>query len=126
MKKTNVIALALLFAAACTAIAMSSIPAIASAVVTDLRCEYRVNPLGIDAAKPRLSWKLETGNLKLRGIRQTAYQVLVASSENLLKKDQGDFWDSGKVTSDQSIQVEYADKVAPWLEKQIGKERNNK
>ena len=41
---------------------------------------------------------------------QTAYQVLVASSEELLKKDKGDLWDSGKVESDQSIQVEYAGK----------------
>jgi hypothetical protein len=32
----------------------------------------------------------------------------VASLEALLKKDRGDLWDSGKVASDQSIQVEYA------------------
>jgi alpha-L-rhamnosidase len=86
-----------------------------SGLMTHLRCEYRENPLGIDAAKPRLSWiiqaKNEGGNLKPeRGVRQTAYQVLVASSEALLKKDQGDLWDSGKVASDQSIQVEYAGK----------------
>jgi alpha-L-rhamnosidase len=99
-----------------------------------LRCEYREDPLGIDSRVPRLSWKLETRstsastsakatadlkatadkNLKLetgiRGIKQRAYQVLVASSEELLKKDKGDLWDSGKVASDQSIQVEYAGK----------------
>jgi alpha-L-rhamnosidase len=77
-----------------------------------LRCEYRENPLGIDAEKPRLSWVIEDGGQKsdLRGQRQTAYQVLVASSEELLKKDKGDIWDSGKVASDQSIQVEYAGK----------------
>ncbi|MEI6604208.1 MAG: glycoside hydrolase family 78 protein [Verrucomicrobiota bacterium] len=76
--------------------------------VTNLRCEYLVNPLGIDVGKPRLSWKLETGNLKPeRGIKQTAYQILVASSEVLLKKDQADLWDSGKVVSEQSVLVEY-------------------
>jgi len=87
----------------------------------DLRCEYRENPLGIDVVKPRLGWKIEAkdeGSPDLpesrerpeRGIRQAAYQVLVASSEELLKKDKGDLWDSGKLESDQSIQVEYAGK----------------
>ena len=36
--------------------------------------------------------------------------MLVASTPELLAKDQGDLWDSGKVASDQSIQVEYAGK----------------
>ena len=80
--------------------------------VANLRCEYLNNPLGIDVAKPRLSWVLEeriqeTGD---RGQRQAAYQVLVASTPGLLAKDQGDLWDSGKVASDQSILVEYAGK----------------
>ena len=26
--------------------------------VTDLRCEYLVNPRGIDVVKPRLSWRI--------------------------------------------------------------------
>ena len=46
--------------------------------------------------------------LGLRGERQTAYRVLVASSTALLAKDQGDRWDSGKVQSDQSVLVECA------------------
>ena len=70
-----------------------------------LRCEYHENPLGIDAARPRLSWRV---NDERRGARQTAYQVLVASSAEVLAGDVGDVWDSGKVDSDQSIHVEYA------------------
>jgi alpha-L-rhamnosidase len=89
-----------------------------AAAVTNLRCEYRENPLGIDVAKPRLSWGIadpqsEMSNSKsqiTRSVRQAAYQVLVASTPELLAKDQGDLWDSGKVESDQSIQVEYAGK----------------
>ena len=72
--------------------------------VKELRCEYRVNPLGIDIVRPRLSWVPESNQ---RGQMQSAYQILVASSEEKLKKNQGDFWDSGKVKSDQSNQVEY-------------------
>lgn len=75
------------------------------AEVTDLRCESLKEPLGIDVAQPRLSWRIESPK---RGERQTAYQVLVASSPQLLAADKGDLWDSGKVVSDQSIFVDYA------------------
>ena len=96
----------------------SGLPSAAAADLTKLRCEYRDNPLGIDTVKPRLSWVIGEANSDIpaptspvpRGQRQTAYQILVASSQELLKKNQGDLWDSGKVASDQSIQVEYAGK----------------
>ena len=77
----------------------------APAEVASLRCEYLVNPLGVDVPKPRLSWKFTSDR---RGDVQTAYQILVASTPELLAKDQGDLWDSGKVESDQSILVKYA------------------
>jgi len=73
----------------------------------NLRCEYLKDPLGIDVVKPRLSWVIESDR---RGERQTAYQVVVASTPELLARDEGDLWDSGKVVSDQSVQVEYAGK----------------
>src|SRR5271157_1207463 len=63
----------------------------------ELRCEYRADPLGIDVSRPRLSWIVTSAE---RGQRQTGYQVLVASSETILKLDQGDLWDSGQVKSD--------------------------
>jgi alpha-L-rhamnosidase len=55
--------------------------------------------------KPRPSWVITS---ERRGEQQIAYQILVASSEELLKKGTGDLWDSGKVASDQSIAVRYA------------------
>ena len=70
----------------------------------DLRCEYRASPLGIDASRPRLSWLVSSAE---RGQRQTAYQVLVASSETILKSDQGDLWDSGPVKSDDTTAIVY-------------------
>ena len=72
-----------------------------------LRCEYRVNPLGIDVTQPRLSWALAAANPKARGLKQTAYRVLVASSEAALRTGKGDLWDSGRVESDQSVHVVY-------------------
>jgi alpha-L-rhamnosidase len=71
----------------------------------DLRCEYLNNPPAIDTVNPRLSWIIES---ERRGEIQTAYQILVASSKELLSHDRGDLWDSGRVASDQSSQVVYA------------------
>ncbi len=73
----------------------------------NLRCEYLQNPIGLDAASPRLSWIITSDR---RGERQTAYQILAASSKQLLDEDRGDLWDTGKVASDESIQIEYAGK----------------
>ncbi|MEM2704395.1 MAG: alpha-L-rhamnosidase N-terminal domain-containing protein, partial [Candidatus Bathyarchaeia archaeon] len=73
----------------------------------ELFCEYCVDPIGIDVSKPRFSWMLTHHE---RGRRQSAYQILVASSEENLAKDFGDMWDSGKVDSSQSVNVEYAGK----------------
>ncbi len=72
--------------------------------VKELRCEYRVNPLGIDVVQPRLSWILQSSR---RDEMQSAYQILVASSEELLKLNIGNLWDSGQISSDQSNQVVY-------------------
>jgi len=147
-----------IFCGTVAAVLMSLLPAEAGWWKADfgpvqLRCEYRENPMGIDSGKPRLSWEIaecEVQNAELkkaevggqilesairnpksaipRGQKQTAYQILVASSEELLKKDKGDLWDSGKVVSDQSSQVEYKGKplesfvichwkVKVWVEK---------
>lgn len=69
-----------------------------------LRSEYAVDPLGVDVARPRFSWLLESSE---RGQMQSAYQVLVASSEQKLQADVGDKWDSGQVASDRSVNVPY-------------------
>ncbi|MGD2095733.1 MAG: family 78 glycoside hydrolase catalytic domain [Phycisphaerales bacterium] len=81
--------------------------ALESIIPTDLRCEYLVNPLGIDVKKPRLSWKLKATNPQQLGQAQSAYHILVASSEELLAQDRGDLWDSGEINSDQSNLVIY-------------------
>ena len=72
-----------------------------------LRCEYHVDPIGIDAAKPRLSWVLESDSPLERGQAQSGYQILVASSRELLDAGKGDLWDTGKISSDETIQIEY-------------------
>lgn len=75
-----------------------------------LRTEYRVDPRGIDATQPRLSWLVTPVNPAARGVRQTAFQVQAASSADALAAGRADLWDSGKVDSPRSIQVVYAGK----------------
>ena len=91
-------------------LAASTSPAFASARAEQLRCEYRVNALGVDTAGPRLSWIMVAEEGGQRGGRQTAYRVLVASTAALLGENRGDLWDSGLVQTDQSNQLAYAGK----------------
>jgi len=74
-----------------------------SLAVKNLRCEYKVEPMGIDVRKPRLSWELASTE---KGVLQTSYEVRVAGSEAELARGKV-IWDSGKQASDQSIQIEY-------------------
>jgi len=76
----------------------------AAALPVALRCEYRVNPLGIDATRPRLSWQVESDGTNLL---QTAYQIVVAISSGTAAEGQGDVWNSGRIASSQSL-VDYA------------------
>lgn len=73
-----------------------------------LECESSERPLGVDARQPRLSWRLPADETTERGQAQTAFQVLVASSEGLLNLDRADLWDSGKVVSSQCVLLEYS------------------
>jgi len=73
----------------------------------DLRCEYLVDPLGVDEVRPRLSWIVRSSQ---RSQKQSAYRILVASSRELIDKKVGDLWDSGMVASDQTAHVAYAGK----------------
>lgn len=75
--------------------------------VDHLRCEYRENPEGIGATRPRLGWMLQA-EPGARGVRQSAYEILVASTAGRLARDDGDLWQTGRVASDRTQQIVYA------------------
>ncbi len=85
---------------------LAATAAMAADVPHGLTVEYRTDPVGMDAARPRLSWKLPDGGA--RNVTQAAYRVRVATSAARL--DAPDAWDSGEVASDQSLNVKYAGK----------------
>jgi hypothetical protein len=70
-----------------------------------LRCDWMVDPLGVDSWPPRLSWQFQGDGQ--RGRHQTAWQVLVSASLERLKADQGEVWDSGRVASDEQLHLPY-------------------
>ena len=70
-------------------------------------CEMLVNPMGIDVLKPRFAWQIISNE---RNVVQTAYQILVASSPEKLEANNGDLWNSGKVSGQESIHVFYKGK----------------
>ncbi len=74
-------------------------------VVDRLRCEALENPLGMDVAQPRLSWIVASPTM---GQRQSAYQILVASSPERLEKGNADLWDSDKIASAETRDIPYA------------------
>ena len=76
----------------------------------ELRCERLTNPLGVGDPSPRLSWINASAR---RSERQTAYQLLVASSPGALARNTGDRWDSGQVSGDASTGVPYAGQPLP-------------
>lgn len=87
-----------------TMLVSAASPSQSPPTVQRLRCEYLVNPLGIDRPRPRLSWNVVSTR---RGELQSAYQVLAASTAEKLAAGQGDLWDSGKRVSDVCIHLPY-------------------
>ena len=70
--------------------------------ITNLKVEYLSNPLGIDVRKPRLSWELVS---KDRDFKQSAYQIIIASSSKNLSNNKGDIWNSDKINSGNNINI---------------------
>ncbi len=75
--------------------------------ITELKCEYRVNPIGIESRHPRLFWKAK-GNSE----RQLAYRVIVGSSEQAVSDGTGDLFDTGRVVGS-DFYAEYGGKALP-------------
>ncbi len=83
---------------------IASTTIVAFAAPVHLRCEYLANPLGLDALSPHLSWQSDS---TARDWKQSAYQLLVASTPDLLDAGKADVWDSGKIGSDESVGIAY-------------------
>ena len=79
-------------------------PALAGMTIGEMRCEYAINPIGIDTLHPRLTWTLLDGS---RNQHQSAYQVEVASSPEDLLQDKNLLWNTDKIASDENTHIVY-------------------
>ena len=70
----------------------------------NLRCEYLEDPINIDVKRPRFSWHLFH---KERNQNQSAYQILVSSTRDLIESEKGDIWDTGKIESKKNSNMIY-------------------
>ena len=71
--------------------------------ISNLTCEYRVNPIGLDTTQPRFTWQLDSD---FNHTIQSAYHIQVSREENSFEPS-GLVWDSGHIQSDQSVLVVY-------------------
>ena len=78
--------------------------AAAPVTLTDLRCENLSNPIGIDNTVPHFSWKVLSSEAPLR---QSAYEIEVATDSARLCQGKADLWKTGRVESDASVMVPY-------------------
>ncbi len=72
-----------------------------------LKCEYLVNPDGIDEKNPRLSWRITPAGEDAQGLRQSAYRIIVSTSLQNILYHKGDLWDTGTVASSKTNQIRY-------------------
>lgn len=77
--------------------------------LTNLRCDYHINPVGIDVAQPRLSWQIVTPE---NNFVQQAYEIRVAETAENLQKSNKLVWGTGKVNSSESVNVTYGGPAA--------------
>jgi alpha-L-rhamnosidase len=76
--------------------------------VTSLKCENFTNPPGIANLNPGMSWQIRSD---VRNVMQSAYRILVSDDPEKLASDEGNFWDSRKVRSEQSVLIRYNGKA---------------
>lgn len=86
------------------ALPLPAVAATSQLTVSEVRVNQSINPLGIDDPAPALSWKLTA---PVNGANQSAYEIMVSSTAQKLDANEGDVWATGRVTSSNSVQVDY-------------------
>jgi alpha-L-rhamnosidase len=69
-----------------------------------LMVNTKENPITIESSKPLFSWIVKAQGYNKS---QSAYQILVASSKDMLTENDADIWNSKKVESNQSAFIKY-------------------
>lgn len=81
------------------------------AKAVDFKCEYLKNPLGIDNAHPRLTWKMANSK---KGAKQSAFQIIVSTDSLAIVNRNGTVWDSEKTVSGENLAVFKGKRLQPF------------
>ncbi|RYE18760.1 MAG: alpha-rhamnosidase, partial [Sphingobacteriaceae bacterium] len=87
------------------------VKAAAQTTVINLKCEYLVNPLGVDAPKPRFTWQMAS-NKKI--IKQAAYRIILGTDSDRIFAGKNSIWDSGLINSDQNLVIYNGPELQPF------------
>ncbi|QGY42770.1 Bacterial alpha-L-rhamnosidase [Maribellus comscasis] len=79
--------------------------------VTHLKCEYLVNPIGMDTKSPRFSWQISSEEA---GVEQQAYKLIVGADSKKVAAGEGDSWDSGIIESSTIPAVYQGEELQPF------------
>ena len=77
----------------------------ADAAPVHLRTNALEHPLGVDTARPAFSWQSDATTPDWL---QSAYEILVGTDAEHLRPGKAAVWDSGRVTSSESVDIVYA------------------
>lgn len=97
-----------------------TLPAVAKVEITNLRTENLQNPLGLGTTIPRFSWQIISDK---KEVKQTSYEIIVASSLDKLNAGEGDLWSSGKINSSEQLWIKYEGKALTKNQKAFWKVR---
>ena len=76
----------------------------------NLRCEYLIDPIGIDTSSPRLSWMMSSSSYVLK---QSAYQIIINSDSLEAKKNNGNILKTDRINSDKMLVNYLGEKLNP-------------
>lgn len=79
-------------------------------ILMDLRCEYLVNPIGVDNIFPRFSWKIKSDSYN---VKQVSYSIIVSEDSLDVKRGIGKTWSSGEILSTKNISIYSGEKLKP-------------
>ena len=104
----------------------TNITAQSKVTIVNLQCEHLIDPIGIDAPEPRLSWQMMDAS---KAAKQTAWQIFVSPDEAELKNSRASAWQTEKTTSDQQQVTYRGNPLQPftkyyWMVKVWDKEGN--
>ncbi|RYE18122.1 MAG: alpha-rhamnosidase, partial [Sphingobacteriaceae bacterium] len=87
------------------------IKAVAQTTVFNLKCEYLINPIGVDAPKPRFTWQMASNK---QAAKQTAYRITVETDSAQIYVDKNSIWDSGRIKSDLNLVTYNGPQLQPF------------